>query len=99
MRWFHRMSVFACLAGAIGIGGLVSGCRKMVEKEKMEAAAAYSKEICACKEKSGAEAKACVEAIKAPEDPETLDYHRDSLRAYDEIIAIGTNCKMQVYAQ
>lgn len=94
---FFRRAVVTVLC--FFLGTILFGCRSHVSKEKMAEAAAYSKAMCACKEKSGADAKACADAIIKPADVDTLKHTPESYKAYDEVIAIGTKCMMEVFAQ
>ncbi len=91
--------------GALALSLLVAiflvGCKRSVDKAHMDAAGAWSTAMCKCAEKSKAEAHTCAAALPEPgmgEGPAEFPanvFTTDSMRAFDEVTAIGLSCKMK----
>ena len=94
----NRKTLFIAL---LVLTPVLFACQKMVEKEHMDAMGQWSTSMCQCAEKDSAEAKACADALQEPR-LETVNssgrpiYKLNSLHAYDDIEAIGMECKMKV---
>ncbi len=91
-----RMGVAVALSAA-----LVVGCQQTVDKERMDAAAAWSKTVCECAGQPGADRAQCMEKHPQPPDPGSEQgmgsrpkYKLESLKAYDGVKSVGMKCLM-----
>lgn len=81
----------------------VGGCKPSVPKSKMEEAAAWTTQMCACAEKPKEDAKTCAAKLTEPKNPgaETSlfggpKYDLDSMLSYRDVHSPGEACETKI---